>query len=96
MFSAGAALRRLIALHPLAGDAPHVFVVEGSEGFPIVCEELRRGIDGDSNDRETDRMEEPSTSIESIWTRLDNGSLVVPRSHTSKRHVSSSLRGSGY
>jgi len=52
--------------------------VEGFAGFPGFGQQLATVLIDTSATRETDRMEEPSTSIERIWRRLAWGSLFMP------------------
>jgi hypothetical protein len=60
-----------ITLNAFAVQPLHVLIVKIEAGFATMLMET-------TITREIDRMEEPSTSMERIWTRFSRGSLFMP------------------
>ena len=65
-----------IALHPRVLHAADLCVMEGRARLAGIRQQLATVLIDTSTTREIDRMEEPSHSMERIWTRLAQGQLV--------------------
>ena len=68
----------LVALNGLGSDVSDLFIMEGGTKLSSVYQQLCDGIDETPHTRETEHIDEPSTSMERIWTRFSNGSLFMP------------------
>src|SRR5262249_18719233 len=69
----------LVALNAFARDAAHCLVMKASADWTCLRQQLGDGVDRHvPATRLIERIEEPSQSIERIWTRLARGSLFMP------------------